>query len=171
MFDKPFPTRFINRQTNSASGFNTIWNNYCFKGKNNKRYIVIAEQFDFMVFVVKYYLAEHKSCEQKFNKLSGQHECSRVIATVGRIMVDIYNDNPFASFAFIGSPLNGEGEKNTKRFRVYSKFIENVISPTAFEHKTSRTHSAYLLLNRNNQETDLLPKIENMFRPIFEHMA
>jgi len=169
MFTDSFPFRAINNHPNKAGGFETIWHNYSFKGKNNKRYIVIAEEFHYSVFAVKFYLQEHKYCEHKFTRLSKQNECSRVITTVGKIMLSITAKNPYASFAFVGSPLKEEAKKNTKRFRLYSKIVANLIAPINFEHKTSRKHSAYLLLNRNNQEPDLLPKIEEMFKPFYEY--
>lgn len=169
MFTNSFPYRYINHHPSKANGIPTICHNYSFKGKNNKRYIVIAEQFNYEVYAVKFYLQEHKYCEHKFSRLSKQNECTRVLATVGAIMREIHNKYPYASFAFVGSPLEGEAQKNTKRFKLYSKVVANFVSPISFEHKTSRNHSAYLMLNRNNQEPQLLPKIENMFRPIYEY--
>ena len=114
-------------------------------------------------------MQEHKSCEHKFTRLTEQNECSRIIATIGKIMLELHSKNPYASFAFVGSPLKNELQKNTKRFRLYSKVVENLISPIAFEHKTSRKHSAYLMLNRLNKEPDLLKKVEDMFKPIYEY--
>ena len=169
MFDSAFNYRYINNQKSMASGIPTTCHNYSFRGKKNKRYIVIAEQFNYMVYAIKFYLQEHKSCEHRFSRLTDEYECSRIIATVGKIMVDIHRKDPFASFVFVGSPIEKEQQKNTKRFRVYSKIVANLVAPVNFEHKTSRNHSAYLMLNRNNQEPNLLPKIEEMFKPIYQY--
>ena len=89
------------------------------------------------------------------------------LKSIGYIMRDIYKKNPYASFGFIGSNLPNEEKENTKRFRLYSKVVSQVISPIAFEHRLSLKHSAYLLINRDNHEADLLNKINLMFDRIY----
>lgn len=171
MFTESFPFKKINHHRHKSDLYESIWHNYSFVGKNKKRYIVIAEQFNYEVYAIKFYLQEHKSCEHKFSRITKQNECSRVITTVGKIMVELHNKNPYSSFVFVGSPmLKGENQKNTKRYRLYSRVVENLISPLAFEHRHSKNQSAYLLLNRSNNEENLIGKIEEMFKPMYQYL-
>lgn len=160
MFNSPFEYKKTNSQQRKFDSHNFRVHNYSFKGKSNKRYLVIVEEFDFVVHAVKFCLAEHKVYDDRFSRNTNLHECSRVIATVGLIMTNIFEEMPYASFVLIGANSKGESKTNTKRFRVYSKIVANTISPIHFEHKDSVKHSAYMLINRNQQEPDLQSKIE-----------
>lgn len=67
---------------------------------------------------------------------------------------------PGCSVAFIGSPIYDpmsdkmEGLERTQRFRVYSKLVAEIIGSETFKHKEFPQVSAYLLLNRENQDID-----------------
>ncbi|MCO5238889.1 MAG: hypothetical protein M9904_02430 [Chitinophagaceae bacterium] len=168
MFSSSYPFYKINHTKPGGAGTDKlIQHNYAFTGKSKKRYIVVVEEYNYFVFIVKFCLQERKCYSDKYNHLSGLNECSRVLTTVGQIMKEIYSKNPYASFGFIGSDLPGEGKENTKRFRLYAKVVEQVISPVNFEHKTSVKHSAYLLINRDNNEPDLMNKMQAMFDRIY----
>ncbi len=168
MFTDSFPYRYINHQ-HFKEPFNSIWHNYSFTGKSKKRYIVVAEEFNYNVFAVKFYLQEHKSCEHKYQKLTGLNECSRVITTVAKIIIEIINKNPYASFVFIGSNSVGEDLKDTKRFRLYSQIIQNLVSPLLFEHHYSIHYSAYIMINRHRSENNLLQLIEEMIMKVLSN--
>jgi hypothetical protein len=168
MFTSSFPFSKINSQHRTLSGRLYIEHNYSFRGKTNKRYIVILEQYEFSVFSVKFCIQEHKNFDDRFNRLTNLNECSRVISTVGMIMKSVLDKNPYASFAFVGSPLSSESEENTKRFRLYSKVVENLISPVVFEHKIAVSKSIYLMINRNNLEVNLIDKLTEMFKDVLE---
>lgn len=82
-------------------------------------------------------------------------------------MKEIVKGNPYASFIFIGSPLPQEVEANTKRFRLYTSIVEQLISPILFEQRKFIDKSVVLMLNRDNSEDDLLIKIEKMFSEFY----
>jgi len=169
MFASAFPFSKINHCPPRKSGeYNVVEHVYNFRGKTNKRYIVIVEEYNYFVFVVKFYLQERKVHPDKFTKLTNLNECSRVLTTIGQIIRELYQKNPYASFGFIGTNLPNESKNNTKRFRLYSRVVEQVISPVLFEHRSSLANSAFLLLNRDNHEADLLKKIEIMFETIYQ---
>ncbi|MFZ4056986.1 MAG: hypothetical protein ACOYKE_02555 [Ferruginibacter sp.] len=146
---------------------NYVEHNYSFRGKTGKRYIVIVEEYSYFIFIVKFCLQERKNYPDRFNQLSNFNECSRVLTTIGLIMKGILSKNPYASFGFLGSNLPDENKENTKRFRLYTKVITQVISPVLFEHRTWLKHSAYILLNKDNHEDDLMNKITLMFERIY----
>lgn len=167
MFISAYPYSKLNHTTKKLEGDNLIEHIYAFRGKTNKRYIVIVEEYNYFIHIIKFCLQERKIYSDRFNQLTNLNECSRVLTTIGHIMRDIYKKNPYASFGFIGSNLPGEEKENTKRFRLYSNIVSQVISPVGFEHRLSLKHSAYLLINRDNQEPELLSKIDAMFDRIY----
>lgn len=168
MFIQGFDFVKINSQVRHSKGvsfpFSFKEHNFSFRDKTGKRYVVIVEEFEYYVFAVKFCLQDHKNYSDKFNRLTKLNQCSRILTTMGNIMKNIYANNPYASFGFKGSPSLGESENNTKRFKLYSNVIEQLISPVDFEHRSITSISAYLMLNRQNPETDLLNKIEIMFK-------
>jgi hypothetical protein len=140
---------------------------YSFRGLTNKRYLVFVEQYDYFVYVIKFCLQERKYHPDRFNVLSKLFECNRVLTTVGMIIKDFFRLNTYASFGFIGSNLPNEAKANTKRFKLYSRIISELITPLHFEHKFSLKHSAYLMVNRDNAEENLQSKIESLFNRIY----
>ena len=168
MFTQHFKYRKINHQ-HFTIPYPLIAHNYSFVGNTGKRYIVIAEQYEFHVFAVKFYLQEDKSCKHKFQKLTKLFECSRVITTVGKIVMDLTSENPYSSFVFIGSNSAKEAKPNNKRFRLYARIIENLVSPLIYEHHYSVDLSSYVMLNRHNEEPMLLSKIENRIREVIDY--
>ena len=171
MFQDFFEFHKINYQNQVQESASFIKHSYAFYGKEvngkRKRYIVAVEQYSYNTYAVKFHLFEHRRYKHKYSILSHQFECSRVLTTVGRIMIEVLKENPFASFAFIGSPLPKEKPNNTKRFRVYSKVMRQVISTTQMEHYLSPNSSCYIILNRHNEEPDLLNKVITMFRSMY----
>lgn len=168
MFTSHYQFSKLNHSSPKKIGNYTIIEHvYSFRGKTNKRYIVIVEEYNHFVFIVKFCLQERKIHPDRFNRLTNLNECSRVLTTIGNIIKDVYTKNPYASFGFIGSNLPEEKKENTKRFKLYSRVVSQVISPVAFEHRQTIKHSAYLLINRDNHESDLLNKIDTMFQEIY----
>lgn len=169
MFDSPFPFTKVTHQKKSLGGDSYIEHVYTFRNKDNKRYLVFVEQYDWNVFAVKFCTHERKNFTDRFNALSKRNECNRVLSTVGAVMREVIDKNPYASFGFIGSTLPGEAKNNTKRYRLYSRVVEQVISPVLFEHRKSANNSTYLMLNKDNmaQQPDLLVKIEAMFNSLY----
>lgn len=168
MFDKPFPVTKINSQKKKIVDDVHIYeHNFFFRGKKDHRYNVIVEQYDFSTYIIKFYLNKHKNRHNRFELLTALNECSRVLCTVSRVLRELLNDDPFASFGFIGSPCQGEEKNNTKRFRLYKMIVENFVSPIQFTHHTLMAKSAYLLLNKDNTESNLLNKIELYFASLY----
>lgn len=167
MFISSFPYSKINHSVKLIGSDKYVEHVYSFRGKSRKRYLVIVEEYDFHVFVVKFCLQERKIYSDRFTQLSNLNECSKVLTTVGYIMRDVQKKNPFASFGFLGSPLPEESKTNTKRFKLYSKVVSQLISPIIFEHHISLKHSGYLLINRDNEEPELLDKIIEMFDRLY----
>lgn len=104
-----------------------------------------------------------------------------IIRTCVNIMLNIFAGNPGASFGFVGSnsvnktrkgnPIV-EGMVNTQRFRVYQTLMYNFFGRDTFEHSENVKHSAYLLINRQNDPIDKFKsKAEEMFEQLYIQMA
>lgn len=168
MWDTPFKFEKLNHTPPKPIGeWSLITHNYSFRGNGNKRYLAIAEQYDYSIYVVKFCHYERKNHPDRFTKLTGFNECNRVLTTMGFIMKELYSKNPYASFGFIGTNLPEEAKSNTKRFRLYSTVVTQLVAPVDFIHVQAHKHSAYLLLNKNNEDPGLRENIEKMFNSIY----
>ena len=126
--------------------------------------MVHVEEYPHYVHVLKFYLKNHRLSHKKYNLLTNLHDPLSVIGTCVEIMLYFYAKNPFASFAFIGANSLAEHTiKNTKRFRIYRRLMENSFSPFTFNHRTYEDKSAYVLLNKDNTEQNILEKVEKVF--------
>ena len=161
----PFIYKHNKAEKDGATSF--IRHTYTFKSpKSNQTYIVEVDEFsDFLLYVVKFYLKNHRLSKNKFKLQTGLNEASRGIGTCVNIMVELYQKNPFRSFAFIGAASESENKNNTKRFRLYKKVMEAVFTPTTFDHFQHPKSSAYMMLNRaySQNHLDLRNQIEDFF--------
>lgn len=146
-----------------------------FDDHHHHTYIVHVEEYQYEVYVLKFYLKNHRLSPKKYQLITGFGCPSRVIYTCVCIMIDEFykKRNPYASFGFIGAQLPEESEKgdhaNTKRFRLYRKIMAGKISDIYFEHKEYPAKSAYLMLNRERKQT--LIHIEKLFQQVYPTLS
>lgn len=168
MFDTHYKFNYIDKKLILQGALQYKEHKFTFTCSKNNRYIVNVEEYDHNVFVIKFHLNAHSGSRNKYSILVKTHNASPVIRTCIEIMLFIYRKNPYASFGFIGANLIKEvSHKNTKRFRLYRKIMENLFSPIHFSHYKYVEKSAYLLLNRDNQEKGLIEKIETLFKTYY----
>ena len=149
---------------------------YTFRSGNY--YIVEVEVYSYDIYIVKYYLKKNKRNPLKYNLLTNEHKCAKVISTCIRIMLSIYNKNPNASFGFLGANIidrkNGyEESKNiTKRFRVYRTSVVRLFGLETFTHHRDFEHSTYLMINNKNKNVDeIKEKARRMFDDLFPELV
>ena len=161
MFDAPFKFEQVNfslKGNGSSSG--NVWL-FTFEGKAKESYILEAEEFESNFVMIGFYLKrdENKGNKEKYGLKTNLFESSRVLATCLQIMKFLHLKNPQISFGFIGNPSVDDekdiGFSNTKRFRIYSQLMANVIAPTSFQHYADPERSMYLLISRNQSENKL----------------
>ena len=140
---------------------------YTFRTRKNRRYVVEAEQYQHHVYVLKYYPLALKASPNRFKLLVNDGDAFRILTTCTQIFLDICARDPLASAGFVGEALLGEGNVNTKRFRVYLKMVTAFIGPMRFLHHPLPAISAYFLENRANPEPDLKDQVEQMFRELY----
>lgn len=140
---------------------------YTFRTRKNRRYVVEAEQYQHHVYVLKYYPLALKASPNRFKLLVNDGDAFRILTTCTQIFLDICRRDALASAGFVGEPLLGEAQVNTKRFRVYLKMVTAFVGPTRFIHHPLPAISAYFLECRVNPEPTLLAAVEQMFRDLY----
>ncbi|MEN0003622.1 MAG: hypothetical protein AAF798_05750 [Bacteroidota bacterium] len=170
MFDSPYEPRLANKRQAAEGEPFLIEHKFTFSCKKNHQYIIDIEQYEYNFFVGKFYLKNHTNSSKKFQLLTASNDASRIIATCTKTLLNFYEENPYASFGFMGAILEGEALENTKRFRVYRRYIESIVSPVHFDHKVYLEKSCYLLINRLTASNipDIVERIEKMFDEIYQ---
>lgn len=140
---------------------------YTFRTRKNRRYVVEAEQYNYHVYVLKFYPLALKLSPNRFKLLVNDGDAFRILSTMLRVFADICRRDPLASAGFIGEALIGESKVVTKRFRVYFQSVATFIDATDFDHYALPAISAYFLENRANSEPELKEKVEQMFRELY----
>ena len=164
MFDSSYKFRYCNYNNAKKGQYNVREHILTFSCKKKIQYIVRVEEYPHFMYVVKFYLKNHRLSDKKYNLLTNLHDPLSVIGTCVEIMLYFYAKNPSSSFAFIGAnSLTEDSVKNTKRFRIYKRIMENSFSPFTFNHRIYEDESAYILLNKDNAEQNLLEKVEQVF--------
>ena len=169
MFDKPYNYEFKVKNGKSKGAHMYTEHVYTFRAFDRKVYIIEVEEYhDPHVYVLKFYLKAHRDSPNKYKLLTNTGDVSRKLATFRDLMYELYMSNPYSSFGFIGINSEGEELKNTKRFRVYSRFMATFFSTTKFEHHIFEDLSCYFLLNRDNSDPDILHKAETLFMELYD---
>ena len=130
---------------------------YHFRSTRTKKwYIVRVEQYPNDFYGIKFYLKDDRLNPHKYNRLTGLNEPRPIIHTCIAILMELAEQNPNASFGFIGANLLGESDYETKRFRVYRRVLTTYFSEEHFLHYQIIEKSAYALVSRlvleNNPE-------------------
>ena len=139
---------------------------YHFRSTRTKKwYIVRVEQYPNDFYGIKFYLKDDRLNPHKYNRLTGLNEPRPIIHTCIAILMELAEQNPNASFGFIGANLLGESDHETKRFRVYRRILTTYFSEEHFLHYQIIEKSAYALVRRHVLENnpDLIKEISTYF--------
>lgn len=136
------------------------------------RYTVELEHYHYSIFVIKFYRTKDRKNKNKFNIITNEFNCTRIISTCIKILSSVLEQKPLASFGFIGSYTisdNYTEEKNcTQRFRIYKMVMENLIGETLFHHSMDLIHSTYLMVNNGNKSPEeVVAKARTMFEKVY----
>lgn len=138
-------------------------------------YLLEVEEYKKNIFVLKFYRRLHKGSKNKYNLLSNEFKCSRIIGTCFKVFFDIYKNNPLASFGFIGSntinPSKGEIESKelTKRFKVYRTAVAYKFGEETFSHFENPKHSFYLAVsNKNRSVQEIIDEADKLFEDLID---
>ena len=145
---------------------------YSFKTSKNKKYIIHIEEFEFKVFVLKFFLKNNEYSKNRFNHLTGDGEAFRILSTCFTAIIHIkVNIDDNASFGFIGARKTGEKtDKNTQRFRIYSIKGRTFFNLENYMHLENVKNSSYLILDRRIHSLETIPMIQDMFESVYSGM-
>ena len=121
---------------------------FTFRAFNRQRCMVLVEEYPHDVFALKFYLKAHAHSPYKYQLLTGFQDVPRIVRTCIEIFRYFFQENEEAFFCFLGSNLVSETLAETKRYRLYSKVMQNFFSPLLFEHRIMPDKSLYLMLNK-----------------------
>ena len=139
---------------------------YHFRSSRTKKwYIVRVEQYPNDFYGIKFYLKDDRLNPHKYNRLTGLNEPRPIIYTCIAILMELAEQNPNASFGFIGANLPGESDHETKRFRVYRRVLTTYFSEEHFLHYQIVEKSAYALVRRHvvNNNPEIIKEISTYF--------
>ena len=150
-----------------------IWY-YSFRTEQNTRYLVEVEHYLHDFYVVQYYTTKYKNHPKKFQILTNEHNCRKIVGTCVRIMYSIWEKNPTASFGFIGAntydPETGNEEpvNNTQRWKIYKHAMEQNFGPETFAHGAQSFNSRYVMLNKKKDVVKLNNEINKFFEANYD---
>lgn len=136
----------------------------------NQHYIVEIIKLNYDIYVIQYFLKNHRLSENRFNLLLPKERGNNkhvfyLLNTITNIAIEIIKQNPNASFGFMGAATSKEKNRkknskninpdntirNTKRHRVYSLYVLRYFSPNVFTHIEYKNSSCYLLKNNRKE--------------------
>lgn len=101
-----------------------------------RRYIAVVEEYDFNVYIIKFFPVSHKLSDRKYNIIFNDYDALRIIRTCVNIMLSIASENELAGFGFIGANTIQanfyENASNTQRFRIYRRLMLNFLEMNRF---------------------------------------
>ncbi|WP_029275292.1 hypothetical protein [Pedobacter borealis] len=149
-----------------------IWY-YSFRTENY-RYIVEVEFYVNDFYVVQYYTTKYKTHPKKFQILTNEHKCRKIVGTCVQIMLGIWKKNPLASFGFIGANTYDpethleEPVDNTQRWKIYKHAMEQNFGPETFKHGAQSNNSRYVMLNKKKDVIELNNEINQLFEQNYD---
>ena len=170
-----YPFRFVKKVVepwDGPHGFLLYRLLYSFKSpKSHQTYWVWIEVYREHFYAVKFHLKAHRHSDYKYNLMTGLNEARQCIRTCMVIMDEVAKYDPMASFGFIGANRLDESEVNTKRFRVYRRFMLTHFGSDEYLHKFNVAKSAYVLINRKHlaEQPLLLDEIVEGFRKLYPY--
>ena len=171
MLTDAYPYTFLGREYTDEEGLAFI-DLYHFKStKSSLWYIVRVECYECHIYGIKFYQKNHRLSKDKYRLMSNTFEPRRIVNTCINIMLEVYSNNPKASFGFIGANNIDEDLRYTKRFRFYSRIIATYFDSTYFIHKENIDKSTYILVNRKSlaENPNLVSDIETFFTERYDY--
>ena len=171
MFNHSYHFYLINKTKVESQDLLEQWI-YGFRAEK-RRYIAVVELYKYSTYVIKFYPVSHKLSPNKFNVILNDFHPAPIIRTCINIMLQILRTDAKANFGFIASNTIHknfiEPKYYNQRFRIYKKLMSYWFPDESFFHTINEANSTYLLLNRANQNLEMLTeKIVVMFIQYFD---
>ena len=142
--------QFVGTNTLNADKFLQDTLVYAFSSeKSGHKYQVNIERYVNHLCGVKFFDLTTDVRIGKFSNLSGTYEPRTIFRTVANIALDAYRRDPQSSFFFIGAADSRDRcSVNTRRYRVYTAFVNDLNLSGSFRIIELKDHSMSVLINR-----------------------
>lgn len=154
MFDTSFHFVYLGNFASSDKNIERILK-FRFKTQNGNVYIIDVENYKNNIYIIKYYLKNHRLSEYKYSFRTNENVANRIFGTCLNVASEILNKDCKASFGYVGANDIDEKKENTKRYRVYKRISERFFSPKNFTHYQNDKNSLYLMLNNSNSDLEI----------------
>jgi hypothetical protein len=160
MFDvhSSFPYRRVGSQSKLTVHRKHVEHLFIYSFKTDKaKYLVEVELYVDNIYILKFYKRANKNNKERYNLLTNEGRCSRIIGTCFNIFLEIYKSNNLASFGFIGAytidhkAKKVEGKDNTKRYRIYTKAMINYFGEETYTYFDAPQQSFYIAVSNKNK--------------------
>jgi hypothetical protein len=169
--------RYIKKRPSVKGGLLLFTHQYRFKTQHNRVYLVDVEQYKHDIFIVKFYLKNHKGSPNRFSlttksfdehgKAKYDNDGWRILSTCLQIMLSLRAEYPKMSGGFIGASLEGEGKILTKRFRIWSQAALTFFNPEHYNHYSNPNVSTYFIENKQCGVPNMLAEAGRMFQELY----
>lgn len=132
MFNTILPYRLVQRNRNwSGRGswrFEWIYKFFVHSPSSRRKYLVEVREYPGHLYTVDFYAKVHNV--NRYRLRTHQHAAGKLGATVLDVMAQVVRRDPEACFGFIAAAMLDETtDVSTKRFRLYTKMLEQKINP------------------------------------------
>ncbi len=166
MFDDTYPIRKVTVTRAFTGEFHKLVTRYSFDSRAGERYLIDVTEYPDKFHTIDFFRKRFQYSRQKFTELTQEGDSSRILGTVVKHMAKLLEDGKAQAvcFGFIGARMEGEPEGAvSKRFRVYRKMMEFLISPVTFEHLMDEHIDAYVILKRSADRASVLATARHAF--------
>ncbi len=134
-------------------------------------YIIHVEEYPENIFILKFFRKQDRNRVDRFNIITNEGKCTRIVGICIRVLIDILGKNKNASFGFLGANSKNEEKDNSQRFRIYKFAMENLIGDDMFIHSMDLPNSTYLMVNRKNEKPEsFVERAKLMFEEIYPQL-
>lgn len=116
--------------------------------KSHHHYLVRIERYVNNLYCIKFFDETTDSSKGDFSHLSATYEPRTIFRTVVSIALEVFRNNPLASFMYIGAADKKDNkDRPTRRYRVYQMYMMDYDIHDWFEPADFVNHSMSLLVN------------------------
>ncbi|WP_375416745.1 hypothetical protein [uncultured Hymenobacter sp.] len=176
MFNTVLPYRFVQRNRNRSAGreswlLEDIYKFFVHSHDSRRKYLVEVHAYPGHLYTVDFYAKVHDV--NRYRLQTNQQAAGKLGSTVLAIMAGILRQDPAACFGFIAAALLTEtSDANTKRFRLYTRMLEQKINPRRHGVVTRPLTSSIFvfplqLMQQSAAADNIITRYESIFRETF----
>lgn len=151
--------RFVCRESPKALNgvpYQTHIYSFDAKAKNNnvEPYLVLIDYFPQNIMAFKFCREVDRGTDREYTHMSNTYDAGRKIATCLQIVKELADENPRATFAWVGARGDFDySNRSTKRFRVWYRLSKKWFNPAKWRIRPFKEESACLIV-RNGVYSD-----------------